>query len=160
MAGKKIAISKPMVATTTSRFGQAATFASNTIAPNEVTKAPKKVDITKKIATVGDKYQEVFDAPIILKQEIKMFVATVDCPFKNKSEFVTQCIKDGLVKYTQKVSVLELGRNEKMERETVKFPIEIKQKIQEFLANPNCQFKYKKDFIIQCIEDGLKKYAK
>ncbi|WP_111857816.1 hypothetical protein [Acinetobacter sp. CFCC 10889] len=158
MTGKKIAISKPKVTTTTSRFDQAAIFASNTIAPNETVEAPKASPKVVKTTTGGKKYPEAFDVPIILKQEIKMFVATVDYPFKNKSEFVTQCISDGLAKYVKKVSVPEVGKKETTGREIAKLPIEMKQKIKEFLADPNCKFKYKNDFIIQCIKDGLDKY--
>ncbi|AWL27170.1 hypothetical protein DJ533_00360 (plasmid) [Acinetobacter defluvii] len=89
MAGKNIAIAKP---NKSSRFDNAATFASNTNAPHENVAA-------KGVESRTDTYREVFDAPESMKQDIKAFLATPNCQFKYKKDFIIQCIQDGLKKY-------------------------------------------------------------
>ena len=172
MARKPMAIAKPtQAASNTSRFDQAATFASNTNAPHETVEAVEIAPVVavavmpvqkKEVVSKVDKKGEVFNAPLELKKQIRLFVASPDCTFKDKSEFIVQCIQDGLKKYKD-IKIVNMNDFSKSGayRETFYLPVQIEKEIKLFVAQyEDNGFKYKKDFFIQCILDGLKKYGK
>ena len=89
MVAKKLNIVKPTAGS--DRFSQAANFAEQT--KNSI----ERFEISAKEAS-SNTYREVFDAPLELRQTMKVFLATTD-KFKNKREFMIQCMRDGLEKY-------------------------------------------------------------
>ena len=90
MVAKKLNIVKPTAGA--DRCSQAVDFAEQTKGNLE------RFETAKGVISNTDTYREVFDAPLELRQNLKLFLATTD-KFKNKREFMIQCMRDGLEKY-------------------------------------------------------------
>lgn len=162
MNKKTIAINKPNQTTKmTNRFDQAATFATNTTAPHETTTptvSTLKPELKDKVVNT-DTYTVVFNAPLEIKHHIRIFIALPTCPFKDKSEFITQCINDGFDKYKNINQETTMTTKDKEKyKEIFKAPIQMKKDLKVFMFEKTL-FKYKKDFLVQCVIDGLKKYG-
>ncbi|MBU3121345.1 hypothetical protein KPE71_13890 [Acinetobacter soli] len=88
MSLRKPMMVKPGSTDNKDRFQSAAEFAAST----EKTPAPESKD---------DLVRENWDTSIDTKRKIKMLVANSRM-FKNKREFLEQCVRDGLEKYKDK----------------------------------------------------------